>query len=470
MKANIAESVGRWWLSTEPNDLWWGTLSFSPTEGATLKLYGPPPRIPVGSSLPIINGVLADGTPITLCRCLLLGTTQRAFGSQNQDESRVYSHLLVRGALFSSYEEVLLDNLRVVYTDAGSWASISGIRVNFPQGGGIDATIRIPDPITVDIDNLLSIAITHEVQAGPWGGLVLGFTAEQTVWVDFHTRELQHFEYFSERMLVMQGLLSLGMGGPTYPERVQSTVPVELTPPQREFLGPDRDALTNTIDFYFQPVGDATKADTLDRFRMLFTLADIYEVWPQFLRTWFQNYTSIKRSYQLYIAMCYSLHTYIEERFLGYARAAEGFHRQTMNNWSMDEVEFDRRYKIAVDSIPSEEKPTKKWVKGRLKHAYEPSLGQRLMELLTSIDPVVALESGKRQAWADKLANARNDLTHPENRSGRPLPTGAEIGAYADQLRFVVECCLLAKAGLPIEAVRSLVERQHRLRGATWPW
>jgi len=166
--------------------------------------------------------------------------------------------------------------------------------------------------------------------------------------------------------------------------------------------------------------------------------------------------------------MLYADTIFIDDIFLGFSRAVESYHRETTNNEAMSSIEFERRLNLVVDGVG--EKKVKKWIKGRLAHANEPSLETRFREILERFKNLIPLEDDKRKRLAKSIADARNDLTHPGNRSQRALPTNEQLYHYGEQLRFLMELCLLGEIGFSDGDLSKAMERKRAWKGARWPW
>jgi ApeA N-terminal domain 1 len=459
------EHKGTWWLSDNAEDVHPGTLKFDPATGARLEMTGSFGGA-FGTALDVIQGQLINGKSITLCKCLFIHSSINIPGGE---ETTYFCHLVIEGRCFDSYAAVKFRKLSVSYSNFDQWVNISGF-VSRPRVGG-NLTIRYQKPrrIKVPVDGSLTVSIDCALNAHIPGDVGGEFRLSEGAQFLLECRAEQHIDYYFNAMLILQGLVSLGVGAAVIPTSVTSSALSKLSPHQRAFFSRRR-GFPETTSLFYQPVGGKETIETVNRTHMLFTLADIQSSWDTILRTWFKKYSQLTRPYQLYIGMLYRSTTFIEEKFIGFARAIEGYHRAAMKNNVLDEQEFQQRKALALQSIS--DKKVKQWVKGKLRDgiANEPSLEQRLRQILKAHSAVVPLDQKSRSEWATAVAQARNDLTHPGNQSGRPLPAPEQLNGWSDQLRFLLECCLMSEVGLDGQFVAQVAERQRMFRGSRWPW
>lgn len=146
---------------------------------------------------------------------------------------------------------------------------------------------------------------------------------------------------------------------------------------------------------------------------MLFTYRDVSDRLSNLLSKWFELYDVLGPSLNQIFAAIYGEYRHTDTKFLNVIQAAESYHRR-VNPVSPDVIAAHRaRVKRVAEAMDLKDRS---WVKGKLKHAYEPALAERLFELFTQFGddftrPMFATPGELRRS-VDEMAEWRNKLTH----------------------------------------------------------
>ena len=159
----------------------------------------------------------------------------------------------------------------------------------------------------------------------------------------------------------------------------------------------------------------------------------------------FHNYVSTRRDVTMYV----------ESRFFSLISGLESFHRTKFEGRPRNasvQAKVDRILKQIARS------GDRSWVKNALKVAGEPSLGQRLAELIFGLP--FGFERERVRDFAVTCQNIRNDLAHYGGQRGRI--EGADylkkVNAYGDALAFLYHMVLLREIGLDEKSVLAILE------------
>jgi hypothetical protein len=179
------------------------------------------------------------------------------------------------------------------------------------------------------------------------------------------------------------------------------------------------------------------------------------------LENWFQKYSELEPICNLHFGALYNPRLYIENKFLNVAQAVEAYHRRFVNNLELPQDKHEERVKTIIGSCPQAYQP---WLKEKLAFSNEPTLKQRLKELLGKHPVVTQAFIGDEDAFIKKVKNTRNYLTHFNDSLRKKCATGTELSSLAQQLRILLEACLLKELGVPAEDVANVLIRHYPSR------
>jgi len=368
--------------------------------------------------------------------------------------------LAVQGKLLDQQDDLAVTNVVLELSTLDEWLNINGFNVDLSQYPQTIVNYRLPDPIEVELDDNLRLKIAFGVSGPQLSYVMTGASIQQSSAFVFVSTTQRTLSSMFDLVYQLEGFLSFAVGTPVYVWEMRA-----------KYINEDDDSPDKSVSVLYHHIGQPELVETRQPLSMLFTYNDIKGSWEHVIQTWFSRYATLKQVYQLYMSMNYRPFTFVEEEFLGWARTVEAYHRLAMNNNDMDPAEFERRRTLVIESLPESEKKVREWIKGRTMHMNEPNLERRIREILTRFNELHRYSDKQRGLAAKRLSDTRNDLTHPQNRSGRIPPGGAELHVLSEQLRFLVELCLLSEIGLDNARITELIGRQRQRRSsANWPW
>jgi len=231
---------------------------------------------------------------------------------------------------------------------------------------------------------------------------------------------------------------SVDLYRPDYPERVLSG-----------------DAIPGTmqkIELRSAFVGSGSRAQQKRRepHRMLVSFADVGGI--ETAATWVNEAPRLRAIVGSLVTMRADS-IFGENRFLNVCSAAEGFHRSTIGGSHMDKAEFK-----SVKNMLKKYRPRKyrEWFDGRMAHANDPSLNQRLKQLAGQLGPVAGDLLGDVTVWGRVVSKCRNGLTHLEGL--REQYDGGDLYWLAEGVFNVTRLCLLLHVGLDRELLPKLAQ------------
>lgn len=135
---------------------------------------------------------------------------------------------------------------------------------------------------------------------------------------------------------------------------------------------------------------------------------------------------------------------YLSTRFLNTVTAAESFHRR----WSPRGTKASADHKLRVANLikvaPEEDRT---WLQSKLSFSHEPSLANRLEELVGLATPAARPYVGSAKPWARAVTDARNALVHRPPKRDDPEDDPEGLLVLEHSVAAVVTICLLRELG-----------------------
>ncbi len=111
--------------------------------------------------------------------------------------------------------------------------------------------------------------------------------------------------------------------------------------------------------------------------------------------------------FYLYLGIRRGMKMYVEHRFVNLIWGLESLHRRK-NKDKAKETKLDAKIQRILDQISGSN--DKRWLEGTLKHASEPSLKERLMDVLSALP--LGFERKRVEVFCKSCADSRNDMSH----------------------------------------------------------
>lgn len=165
---------------------------------------------------------------------------------------------------------------------------------------------------------------------------------------------------------------------------------------------------------------------------------------------WIEKRERYGPGYYLFLGTRRGLDLYIEHHFVNLIWGIEALHRRQPT-----EVGVTSKMEEMVERILTEvtRNADRKWLKGKLKHAGEPNLEQRIFETFSRLP--FTLPAKELRLFATSCANRRNDISH----FGGQRPGGdyseflSELDLKNQALAYLVHAYILFDIGVPSETL-----------------
>lgn len=447
---------GHWWIPNNPDQRIAGRLSFTP-ERTELELFGSFILDNQRQGLfqnavrdaNIINGTDTSGNSVTLRNCALVERTDTLGGGS---KSIYRSSLLLLGRIFNNPEEIQVRRISCYFNQLDSWVNVSGFNLEHTENETA-IRYRIPESIETTLDDGTRISIGFDVRfptlTRPQNEMKIAQKAVMTI---TKTEAISIDDFFSI-VNKLQNLLTLATGEIAYPLKLVASIN-PIVPPQQ--------IRENEFQIFYNSWEPTIKSRKLYDFDILFSLNDIRNRFGEILNNWFNITERLEPVYNLYFATSNNPRLYVLNQFLNLVQALETYHRRhpDMRRTIRPEEEHQQRVNEILGRVP-EHMDFLNW---RLQNSNEPTLEERLTELLTRMQPVIE-NSSIGQLEPRIIVATRNYNTHFDERRREESLTGIELFNATRRLKVLLELYLLQDLGFDMTTLQMILQRIVTRRG-----
>ncbi|CAJ6472579.1 metal-dependent hydrolase [Burkholderia pseudomallei] len=203
------------------------------------------------------------------------------------------------------------------------------------------------------------------------------------------------------------------------------------------------------FNFYFRRIGSSASPPELHELPINFvqlqgSFGGVYEAWRikrDEFGAGFYSYLSTKRDVNLYV----------ENHLANLVQGLEYFHRTKYGSVQPDGPLLEKITRI-LDGVESTK--DRKWLAGRLRHAAEPSLEERLNEIFVTLP--LDIDGNRLRLFAKSCADIRNDLAHFGGQRTRERSADflLELSRKSVALGFFYHMTLLREIGLSDQLIK----------------
>ncbi len=450
--------AGLWWTPSSDQKLG-GTLTFSSSEGICLSVFGSfegRGESARAGSYPVILGVTSDGNLMTLCNCLQSRSHETSSGFKSEDYVAEVAYI---GAHFSEPSQIRFHSADLQYSELSEWVGLSGFKTEhaFEEEGLRQHGVKYTAPKEVTITTkkgTLSIRFTFQSSGDRLREVKLG----QTVWISIDAQEeLSVDDWHAQFITPLQNFLTLATDKPN------SIVDAFVYSKLKTLTMTDDEVIERPIHVIYRTAyRGAEHGQRLFPGDMLFTFNDIANRFPAIIDRWLEISTELDSICNLFFSVQHAPNMYMEQKFLSIVQAVESYHRRRIRNHELSEEEHRARLTSITSATPAKHR---EWLNRRLLYSNEPSLRERLKELIDLMDgvelPTNAVTTTK-EAFIQKVLDTRNFLVHYDPSLKRRSAEGHTLYLITQVLSLLLECCFLRELGYTPEQCAQSITRTLR--------
>lgn len=447
---------GYFWLPANPNRKIPGTLSVSDGGKIELEVVGLfeddfAAFTDRDAKIDRIVGHVEKDGLVTLDNCFYL---KKNFALVGIAKSLVHANLLLAGAAYEDGEQVTFDSVSFSIEGIDEWVGITGIDVEY----GTDfrtATIRYAPPGAFGFDLKdgfrLHISFSYTLPGSP---VTTEAKVTQRAYLRLSSLAARTLPEFMEVLHKLNYLLCLAVDATVAVQDVSATSD-SLT---RE--ASDGRRLRVAIKVIYPSLPFAAEPAKVSGDRMLFSFAHIRADAARIFNNWLDAYAVIRPSLGLYFSAATGSHKFLEGRFLALAQALETYHRRTSSETLMDTQLFRSLSALLLCACP---KTSRRWLRGRLTHANEISLGTRIKRIIEPFREQIG-NARERNRLIRQIVDTRNYLTHYSEDLESQALAGTELWDLCQKMEAIFQLLLLRQLGFSHDEISNVLVRNHKLK------
>lgn len=455
------ETRGYFWLPDDPDNKVPGNLSISERGEIRVEVMGLFNELLAAvkdrlsgfvREFDRVLGVVEDGGKVTLEKCFY--QPSRLGLSGGLSGSTILAQLAFVGAHFDSQEELEFSDFTFAVDGLEEWLFISGIEMEQDLDNRCGSiSYGLPDEIVLSLNDGLNLKFVFSLEFPKVSFPVTRASVNQETFMQLEAKEPLHIESALSLARKLSNFLSLAI------DHSVSFRSIEVAPGRA--LGDAEGQRTPAINVYgqFLPATDQVAPISWPRF--LFRYSEVEDRLERLLVTWLKIYASLEPVLNLYFSNRSNSFQYLDVKCLHLAQGIEALHRKLHpENKVMPAKVFKVITSMLLQCCPPEQR---NWLKGKLRNANEPALGQRVKEMIEPFKSWIG-NSKERKRFVRMVVNTRNFYTHfTDEREGR-ADTSLELLDLHDRLDVLFQLNLLRLIEFGDDHIDSLLQDKDSLR------
>ncbi|OWK45507.1 HEPN domain-containing protein [Fimbriiglobus ruber] len=406
----------------------------------------------------IILGQAQNGKKLTLYECTQIGTSTTI--PHGTGSSTLSAGCLLIGKHFGSKADLLFHSLSINYLHLEEWLAYKPFPPQDEEKDAAGETTTylsryvVPDKLNYPVASLgCDILIDSQMFFGGFASFHKE-SREHVALLTVKPAAKQPFDWFLERIVDLQNLLTLLIGEPTFPKRTVLY--------GDEIAGPGF-TYREDIQLFFHPAHGKI-GERLHPVKMLAMFPAVSAHFGTILDSWFAKRELLENVCDLFFGVIYNNYLFLQFRFLGLIQALETYCRRVQGGKYLPEADYEKIAAALKAALPTTtpQDLRNSLVQGKIKYGNEYSLRKRLRELLCSLeDDTTKLVTPTLGKFCEEVTATRNYLTHYSSELQAQAFKGGDLYAAYLRLRLLVTIVLLKELGLDEKAIRDLLANSH---------
>ncbi|WP_277714752.1 HEPN domain-containing protein [Bacillus atrophaeus] len=447
---------GEWTIGDANNTILNGNLIIDHNENIyKLTLYSHEPVL-IPSSVEIIYGKTHEGSAYTCYNCIVGGTYSSSIihGGIKYFYEVSFDYLL-EGQTFTNPSEVLLKKVSFGVTNMDQWAFQEALKRELTEESNYILTTKNLEDV-VHKNERFELIISYSTS--PDYNYI--FKRAETISTKVNMRiEFYNPTTIEETKKIINQVRDFIALCTTLPTYVTSMSAIPNYPEDHEMQIP--------ISIYSIYLGIEKLLEedlVLRRSDNYISLLQIKKDFDKCMKNWFAKNKKLKPVIELYLSIYYH-RTSNERHFLNLIQALEAYHRLTRNNHVLSRDEHSTRINEILSGVPEVHK---EWVKTKLNFSNEPSLHERLEDLLnptlefddldkqSKYELLFEFKNKEKEELIRNIKNTRNYNTHFSEHLLRKTVKGEELYQLVLFLKVLLEYYLLTELEIDKDTILDL--------------
>jgi hypothetical protein len=192
---------------------------------------------------------------------------------------------------------------------------------------------------------------------------------------------------------------------------------------------------------------------------MLFNYKDVEDNFENILKEWFRQKDILNPAAGLLLDTFYNPGTFNEQKFLNIVHAVETYHRRYRNNEVRTPEDHKKMIEAILSSTPTQHK---EWLQQKLLFSNEPTLQQRLEDLLAQYwNPTLEKIVTSKDTLIKQAKNSRNYYTHYDKSLENVALHGSDLYYLTERLKVLLICCVLSATSFSKPEIERLLNRNE---------
>ncbi|MBI5324707.1 MAG: hypothetical protein HZB41_05460 [Ignavibacteriae bacterium] len=464
------EYKGWWWLPEKPQDKVPGIAYVKQGKFTELKLLGgfqndieliKKEKI-IGSSKPIthslILGHMYSLEYITLYDCIgaCFGGHQSAPVSSFY-QSFFHAKYALHNIHFFKTSAIKLRSFSIEYSYLNDWADADRGQKEILNKRNYLLKSKYTNSIKFKINEDILLYLNF------WNDPLYSFNRNHKIGIDeiaflrFISRRGLSIEQCVNLIIKMQDFISLAVQRPVFP------ISISCSPTNSKSYNYTYNIKRNSMQLYLTIKGEPNEYTSIMRNQMIFSYSDIKEYVDTALSNWLNKIDGFGIIYQLYFSVLFSKSRNIEDKFINYIHAIEGFHRKfNKGKFLMEKKEFNNKvYKPIKKLLDVDIEPNLiHKILSSLKYNNQPSLKDRLIQIFSEFNPDfikhISIGFINSKELIDYIVDTRNYFSHLNEEKEQKIDFN-KLPALNNRLKIILEWYFLKIMGLPQNKIENIV-------------
>ena len=185
------------------------------------------------------------------------------------------------------------------------------------------------------------------------------------------------------------------------------------------------------------------------------TLRQVEPIFGKIVDAWFAKHEEYGPAFHLYLGCRRGARMYLEHRFVNLVWGLESLHRQI--GPPQDRSEVDAKIARILSHVPpGKDRTWLKGLKGQLRRAGDPSLADRLFDLISSLP--ISLDAKQVRAFVEKCARLRNQISHEGGERKHSGYSKWVVGLHpmSEALDPLYHALILQEIGVPKKRIEAI--------------